>query len=547
MMKSEASVQNTKVLSETDATKVHEPVDCLIIGAGISGIAMAYHAKNKGIGYKVIDKEPTYGGVWYQNNFPKLSTDSVEPLYNYKSDIPPFGSLSTNAKSPAQVREYLEQFVEKFDLDNGFQYSTKVLNSTFNGHGYTTNTTSGIYPSKYLVLAVGINGLDGKNTQKIPNFPDKDLFTGEMLHSSDLKADYDVSGKKVCVIGNGPTSIQLVESFAPNADYLTQICRTPRQMMKKLSFDQICGFLEKFNIDKNDNTAIFNFLDQFFHKHVFTGFSEENRQLKVAYGDMLSKNEGDMYHQFFPLNDKEKEFVSYMEEKNLIHGWSSGYSNLRQLFIETYDQDVLKDNVELVRSKGVKCMVSDGLITQEDKKIDADVVVCATGSTKIVDYPHFDLYDKDGNNLPGNAEKIAENFWGIANNNYPNMFYLLGPGCAGVQNVPPLVEVQANLISTIIDEAQAADKGNVQYIGVKEDVFNQYHEKASNDRANLQKVQAEVDKLDTMNNHQYHNGVNLHEFVGGTLEYRDQLEAFTSAENTLEAMGMYVEYDNIAS
>jgi 4-hydroxyacetophenone monooxygenase len=537
-------IQNARLTSAISSScEKHISTECLIIGSGISGIAMAYQAKLKGIDYKVIEKEPSYGGVWYQNNFPKLTTDSVEPLYNYKSYIPPFGSLSTNAKSPSQVRDYLNKFMQKFDLDNGFSYSTKVLNSTFNGKEYITETTKGSYQSKYLVLAVGVNGLDGKNTEKIPSFKDVDLFQGELLHSSDLTGDYDVSGKSVCVVGNGPTSIQLVEAFAPLANHLTQICRTPRQIMKKLSFEQICGFLEKFSIDRNDNDAIFNFLDQFFHKHVFTGFSEENRKLKIDYGDMLSQNENDMYHQLFPLSEQEISFVDYMRDKGLLHKWTSGYTNLRQLFIDTYDQDVLRSNVDLIKSAGIKSLTYDGLITKENNKIKADVIVCATGSTKIVDYPHFDLYNDQGINLSGNAESISENYWGIMNKNYSNMFYLLGPGSAGVQNVPPLVETQSKLISGIISNASSS--GNVQYITINKDKFTEYHNTASSARKNLQNIQREQDNLSTMDNHQYHNGVNLHEFIGGTLEYRDALDSFASSE-PIDAMGLQVEYYDTA-
>merc|ERR1712004_22920 len=133
-----------RILMKTLNQNKEGALDCLIIGGGISGIAMAYQAKMHNIRYKLVDKEDSYGGVWYQNNYPKLTTDSVEPLYNYKVDVPAFGSLSTGAKSPEQVREYLGNFIKKFDLESDFHYSTKVESSSYNGTHYITNTTNGV-------------------------------------------------------------------------------------------------------------------------------------------------------------------------------------------------------------------------------------------------------------------------------------------------------------------------------------------------------------------------------------------------------------------
>lgn len=91
-----------------------------------------------------------------------------------------------------------------------------------------------------------------------------------------MKADFDVTGKKVCVIGNGPTSIQLVESFAEKATQLTQLMRTPREIHRKLTHADACNFLDAANIDKDDDVAIHKHFDTVFHECVFTGYSREN-------------------------------------------------------------------------------------------------------------------------------------------------------------------------------------------------------------------------------------------------------------------------------
>ena len=128
------------------------------------------------------------------------------------------------------------------------------------------------------------------------------------------------------------------------------------------------------------------------------------------------------------------------------------------------------------------------------------------------------------------------------NKNYPNMFYLLGPGSAGVQNVPPLVEIQSKVIAKII---AAAEFKNAKTVTVNEESFNSYNEEQVVKRNKLKELQASEDNFGDMNNHQYHKGLNLHEFIGGTLEYRNQLESFSNDSDIINVMGLDIEsYDS---
>jgi len=515
-------------------------VDCLIVGAGVSGIAFAREAKRFGIDYKLIDRNDDLGGVWHQMRFPKLTTDSIEPIYNYVEKLPDFKTSSFIAKNPEQMRNYLNDFVNDHELSKNFLFNTEVLTSTFVGDGYVTVTNRGVFKSRYLVLGVGINAKSGDGSSYIPNFKDKGLYEGELIHGYTLDEDYNVSGKKVIVIGNGPTSIQLVEGFAETADHLTQLCRTPREILRKLTHKEAIDICEKFEIDTNDTLAVHNFFDTFFHECVFTGFSVENQKKKLGYGHMLSMNENDTYHQLLPLDSEDQKFVKLMEEKSLIPTWNSGFTHLRQLFVTTYHRDVLRPNISLVKSLGIDRLTKNGLVTKEGQEIDGDVIICATGSTKIGDYPFFPLFNKDGRNLSGNKEMIVETYWGIMNKNFPNMFYLTGPGCSGIQNIPTLAETQAKLIATIIKEA--SQKETAQKITVSKKRFEEYNKKAVDSR----KMVAEVQKKDNfmakgyqMDNHIYTKGENTHDFTqGGTLEYRYKLIDFCKSPNTLSAMGL---------
>ena len=57
------------------------------------------------------------------------------------------------------------------------------------------------------------------------------------------------------------------------------------------------------------------------------------------------------------------------------------------------------------------------------------------------------------------------------------MFYLIGPGCAGIQNITTLSEHQANLITTISKESNS--KGDFKTITVQSGKFDEYNQKAT--------------------------------------------------------------------
>jgi len=123
------------------------------------------------------------------------------------------------------------------------------------------------------------------------------------------------------------------------------------------------------------------------------------------------------------------------------------------------------------------------------------------------------------------------------------MFYLIGPGCAGIQNITTLSEHQANLITTIIKESNS--KGDFKTITVQSEKFDEYNQKAYEARLRIAEVQQKEDHFSTysMNNHIYTNGINVHDYVmGGTLEYRGQLDEFEESRDSVTAMGLELTY-----
>src|SRR5581483_5489679 len=64
------------------------------------------------------------------------------------------------------------------------------------------------------------------NTPKVPQIPGLDSYAGHVFHSARWEHDHDLTGKRVGVIGNGPSAVQFVPVIAKQVRQLTVFQRS---------------------------------------------------------------------------------------------------------------------------------------------------------------------------------------------------------------------------------------------------------------------------------------------------------------------------------
>lgn len=62
---------------------------------------------------------------------------------------------------------------------------------------------------------------------KWPDIPGLHSFNGDLFHSANYKENYDLTGKRVAVIGNGSSGIQVVAEAYKHASKLYTWVRSP--------------------------------------------------------------------------------------------------------------------------------------------------------------------------------------------------------------------------------------------------------------------------------------------------------------------------------
>jgi cation diffusion facilitator CzcD-associated flavoprotein CzcO len=100
---SEASTLNR---GQTNAV---EHFECLILGAGVSGIGGAYHLIKQcpEMSFVVLDAQETFGGTWVTHRYPGIRSDS--DLYTYGYSFKPW--TGAPIATSAEIRNYMNEVI----------------------------------------------------------------------------------------------------------------------------------------------------------------------------------------------------------------------------------------------------------------------------------------------------------------------------------------------------------------------------------------------------------------------------------------------------
>ncbi len=173
--------------------------DVLIIGAGPAGITSAYYLAQAGVSYKIVDRAEAVGSTW-ANLYPSLQLNTSR-YFSHLPDTPFPRSYGVYATGK-QYYAHLAQFVKtnNFNIELGVE----VYRVAPEGNLWRVEMSSGTCHYKAVITATGIYGCP-----VMPDIPGMEEFTGELYHAHDFKDPAQVAGKRVLVVGNGPSGVDI--------------------------------------------------------------------------------------------------------------------------------------------------------------------------------------------------------------------------------------------------------------------------------------------------------------------------------------------------
>lgn len=229
----------------TTQTHVHT----LIIGAGLSGIGLAYYMQrdcpNKR--YMILESREKSGGTWDLFKYPGIRSDS--DLFTFGYEFKPWEDKKAIADG-SSILSYIRETASENNIDQHIRYGRKVQSANWNSEQQVwhvviertqdNTTTIEEMTCNWLFSAAGYYNYDQGYT---PSFENIDAFEGQVIHPQHWPEDLDYSNKKVVIIGSGATAVTLLPAMAEKSKHITMLQRTPTYVMSLPEKDPIANFL----------------------------------------------------------------------------------------------------------------------------------------------------------------------------------------------------------------------------------------------------------------------------------------------------------------
>ena len=431
-------------------TKTHQH-DILIIGSGFSGLGMAIQLKKQGRhDFVVLEKAASLGGTWRDNHYPGAACDVPSHMYSFSFEQNP--NWSKFYSPQPEILGYMQHCTDKYQVNSHFQFNQEVVEARWkeDQQRWYVRTAQGQEFSARVV----ISGIGALSRPALPKVKGLDKFKGEVFHSAEWNHDYDLSNKRVAVVGSGASAIQFVPQIQPQVKSLVLFQRTAPWLIPKPDFKMARPLQRVFDKLPTTQRVFRDFV--YWNAEAFgTGFLHPKLMSGIA---ALAKAH---------LRRQIKDPV--LREK-LTPNYTIGCK--RVLFSNNYYPALAQSNVDVVAS-GVAEVTKDSVIASNGERHQVDAIICGTGFDVSDPFGPFKLYDKNGVEI--HSRKNFSAYLGIQTRDVPNFFMLLGPNTGlGHNSIIFMIEQQIQYTLKCLNEL---DRRTAQVIAVKPEVEDEFNEK----------------------------------------------------------------------
>ena len=422
-----------------------------VIGAGPAGLATGRELLRKGFSnFTIFDALDAPGGTWRLHSYPGLACDVW--AHSYTFSYAPNPDWTASFVEQPEIQAYLARCATQFGLDPHIQLNTRIRSAHYqSGGSWLLRTEAG----DTVEFDVVINAMGNQHTPQFPDVPGMDLFTGDSWHGTRWNHDVDLRGKRVAIVGSAASAVQIVPEVAKVAGHLSVLQRSANWIMprgKKLYSEKQRRRARRFpfliTLTRKWQTALMNQV-----QYAVTPGHKRMAQFQNMVRKFIDRTISDpkMREELTPDTD---------------------YGCKRGLVSDDFYPALMRDNVQLIAA-GLQEVTPTGLITQDGRSIDVDVIIYCTGY-RIMDFDRIDVLGSAGTSL---AEVMGDNpmaHKGIAVPDFPNYFFAVGPNGL-VLNVSYFVTAEKN-VETIVRLLDAKQSAGARQIAVKRAVFQQYND-----------------------------------------------------------------------
>lgn len=338
-------------------------IDVAIVGAGLSGIGMAAHlrAKCPQLDFSLVERRDNLGGTWDLFRYPGIRSDS--DMHTLGFEFEPWTEEKAIAGAPA-ILDYLNRVVDQHNIRRSIRFGTRVVSANWNDHSArwrlvleTGDDNRELLLARFLFLGSGYYDYDAPHDAQRPGL---ERFGGQVIHPQFWPEKLDYTDKRVVVIGSGATAVTIVPAMVDKAALVTMLQRTPTWLASRPSRDMIANTLRRV-LPERTAYSLTRLKNIHFQDWIFRRMKADPAKAKAMLSKPIRAILGTKYkaRDFTPPYDPWDQRLCLTPDDDLFAAINSGKAQ------------IVTDRIVAVDERGIAL--------QSGKRIDADIIVTATG------------------------------------------------------------------------------------------------------------------------------------------------------------------------
>ena len=423
-----------------------------VVGFGFAGLCLGMQLKRAGFDrFTIFEKGPTLGGTWRDNRYPGAACDIPSRLYSFS-----FESDEDWSRKWAPQREilaYMQRCAKKYDLLRHVCFGVEIAGARFDATAglWQLETTAGEpFAARVLVTAVGQLARPA-----VPAIEGLDLFRGRSFHSAGWPEGETLEGKRVAVVGNAASAVQLVPEIARRAERLYVLQRSPNWVLPKPN-REYTGMERRIFQWAPSVARIERWWTWGLCEARFLGI--KGNPIASAIARHIAKRH------------LEQQVADPALRRQLTPDYPIGAKRI--LLTSDYYPALQRPNVRLVTDP-IGRAEQGGLVTAAGERIDLDTIVFATGFKSTEFLAPMRIEGPTGVTLDEAWRDGPEAYLGLSVAGFPNLFVTYGPNTnLGHNSILFMLECQTRYIVDCLGAMVAQDLASIDVLPEVQAAYN---------------------------------------------------------------------------
>jgi cation diffusion facilitator CzcD-associated flavoprotein CzcO len=413
-----------------------------IIGAGMSGILCAIKLREAGHENIVIyEKADRIGGTWRDNRYPGLTCDV--PAHAYTYEFAPNPEWSAYLVGGAEIQAYFEKVVADYEVAPLIRFNSEIASMVWSGDHWDIETKDGHKDSVHVaIMATGV-----LHHPKIPDIKGLESFAGRAMHTAQWDTAIDLTGKRIGVIGNGSTGVQMVTHLGKHGHDIVHFQRSPQWIMPYPNFE----YSEE---DKARFRASVEAIDAIRYDETYWA---NIRRFTSGITDFDSPQ----IHEIEEIcrNFLENAVVDPVLREKLRPTYKAACKRL--IYSYDYYSVAQMPNVETIVS-GIKEIVPEGVIDNDGILYPLDILALATGFHTDRFVRPISIKGQNGRDIEDAWAERCAAYMAISIPDFPNLFLFNGPSSpVGNFSLIDVAERQWGYVAQLLDRVSSSNASGI--------------------------------------------------------------------------------------